>query len=87
MITSEDEQRSLSAIRDALCHRYNNDAFERVIYSESHDEVANGRARVPQEVSPAYPKGWYSAETLDAGCGHGVHRARHSHALPRPGIP
>jgi 1,4-alpha-glucan branching enzyme len=60
VITSEDEQRSLSAIRDALCYRYNNDAFDRVIYSESHDEVANGKARVPQEVNPKDPKGWYS---------------------------
>lgn len=60
VITHEDEQRSLSAIRDALCHRYNDDAFERVIYSESHDEVANGSARVPQEVNPEDPKGWYS---------------------------
>jgi 1,4-alpha-glucan branching enzyme len=60
VITSEDEQRSLSAIRDALCYRYNDDAFERVIYSESHDEVANGKARVPQEVNPKNPKGWYS---------------------------
>ena len=50
----------MSAIRDALCHRYNDDAFERVIYSESHDEVANGSARVPQEVNPEDPKGWYS---------------------------
>ena len=60
VITSDDEQRSLSAIRDALCYRYNDDAFERVIYSESHDEVANGRARVPHEVSPKDAKGWYS---------------------------
>ena len=43
MITHEDEHRSVIAIRDALCHRYNDDAFERVIYSESHDEVANGK--------------------------------------------
>ena len=60
VITHEDQHRSVVAIRDALCHRYNDDAFERVIYSESHDEVANGRARVPQEVNPEYPKGWYS---------------------------
>lgn len=60
VITPEDEQRSLSAIRDALCHRYNDDAFARVIYSESHDEVANGKARVPQEVNPKDPQGWYS---------------------------
>jgi 1,4-alpha-glucan branching enzyme len=60
VVTTEDEQRSLAAIRDALCYRYNVDAFDRVIYSESHDEVANGRARVPQEISPNDPKGWYA---------------------------
>jgi len=58
--TPQDEQRSLVAIRDALSYRYNDDAFERVIYSESHDEVANGKARVPQEVNPQDPKGWYA---------------------------
>jgi 1,4-alpha-glucan branching enzyme len=60
VITPQDEQRSLAAIRDALTYRYNDDAFDRVIYSESHDEVANGKARVPQEVDPKDPKGWYA---------------------------
>jgi len=60
VITQQDEQRSLAAIRDAICYRYNDDAFDRVIYSESHDEVANGKARVPQEISPEDPKGWYA---------------------------
>ncbi len=58
--TPQDEQRSLVAIRDAICYRYNDDAFDRVIYSESHDEVANGKERVPQEISPDDPKGWYA---------------------------
>jgi hypothetical protein len=53
--TPEDQHRSLVAVRDAILHRYNDDAFERIIYSESHDEVANSRARVPQEVHPAEP--------------------------------
>jgi 1,4-alpha-glucan branching enzyme len=60
VITPQDEQRSLDAIRDAISYRYNDDAFDRVIYSESHDEVANGKARVPQEISPDDPKGWYA---------------------------
>jgi 1,4-alpha-glucan branching enzyme len=60
VVTPQDEQRSLDAIRDAICYRYNDDAFDRVIYSESHDEVANGRARVPQEISPNDPKGWFA---------------------------
>ncbi len=60
VITPQDEQRSLEAIRDAILYRYNDDAFDRVIYSESHDEVANGHARVPQEINPNDPKGWYA---------------------------
>jgi 1,4-alpha-glucan branching enzyme len=56
----DDALRSVGAIRDALLYRYNDDAFGRVIYSESHDEVANGRARVPQEVQPDDPEGWYA---------------------------
>lgn len=60
VITPQDEQRSLDAIRDAIVYRYNDDAFDRVIYSESHDEVANGHARVPQEINPNDPKGWYA---------------------------
>ncbi|HBG04104.1 MAG TPA: 1,4-alpha-glucan branching protein [Geobacter sp.] len=60
VITPRDEERSLGAIRDALCYRYNDDAFDRVIYSESHDEVANGKSRVPQEVSQDDPTGWYA---------------------------
>jgi 1,4-alpha-glucan branching enzyme len=60
VVTPQDEQRSLTAIRDALCYRYNDNAFDRVIYSESHDEVANGKSRVPQEISPNDPKDWYA---------------------------
>ena len=60
VITPQDEQRSLVAIRDALQYRYNDDAFDRVIYSESHDDVANGKARVPQEINPRNPTGWYA---------------------------
>jgi 1,4-alpha-glucan branching enzyme len=58
--TPVDGQRSLSTIRDALSFQYSGDAFERVIYSESHDEVASGKARVPQEVDANDPEGWYA---------------------------
>lgn len=60
VIAPQDEQRSIAAIRDAICYRYNDDAFDRVIYSESHDAVANGSSRVPQEINPNDPKGWYA---------------------------
>ncbi|MDX1963689.1 MAG: alpha-amylase family glycosyl hydrolase [Pirellulales bacterium] len=47
---SSDEACSLMAVRDAINFKYNGDGFQRVIYSESHDEVANGKARVPTNV-------------------------------------
>ncbi len=52
VIAVDDRQRSMPAVADAIRYRYNDNAFERVIYSESHDEVANGKARVPEEIAP-----------------------------------
>jgi 1,4-alpha-glucan branching enzyme len=69
VIVPEDEKRSMGSVRDALGHVYNGDAFQRVVYSESHDEVANGKARVPSEVNPKDPENWYARKrsTLAAG--------------------
>ena len=58
VITPDDAQRSMASLREALLWRYNDDAFRRVVYSESHDEVANGQARVPQEINPDDSTGW-----------------------------
>ena len=60
VITPEDGQRSMDAERDAVLNRYNDDAFRRVVYSESHDEVANGKARVPQEIDGNDATGWFA---------------------------
>lgn len=60
VIAARDQDRSLSSIRDAILYRYNDDAFERVIYSESHDDVANGQSRIPQEVDSSDPTGWFA---------------------------
>jgi 1,4-alpha-glucan branching enzyme len=60
VVAPEDNDRSMDAIRDAIMFRYGNDAFCRVIYSESHDEVANGKARVPHEIDPGNAKGWFA---------------------------
>jgi len=52
LIEQGDEYRDLQALVDAILFQYNNDVFERIIYTESHDEVANGKARVPEEIQP-----------------------------------
>jgi 1,4-alpha-glucan branching enzyme len=60
VITTQDEDRSLQSIREAILYRFNDNAFERVIYSESHDDVANGQSRIPQDVNPEDPTGWFA---------------------------
>lgn len=58
LIGAEDTARDMNAVREAILHRYYLNAFERVIYTESHDEVANGKARVPEEVDPGKASSW-----------------------------
>jgi 1,4-alpha-glucan branching enzyme len=60
VIDGDDAQRNVAEVGDALTFSYNGDPFQRVIYSESHDEVANGKARVPQEISSDDPDGWFA---------------------------
>ena len=55
-----DEQRSMETLRRAIEHGYNHDAFQRVIYTESHDEVANGKARVTEEIDDQNVGNWFA---------------------------
>lgn len=47
-----DEGRELDELCQQLTTSYNNNAFERVIYSDSHDTAANGGARLNEEITP-----------------------------------
>ena len=60
IITGDDDRRDMNRLREAIEWKYNNDAFQRVIYTESHDEVANGKARVPSEINPGDPTGYWA---------------------------
>jgi 1,4-alpha-glucan branching enzyme len=64
-----DEQRSMAAVAAAITQEFNADVFQRIIYSESHDEVANGHQRVTSEVQPDDPQAWFARKrsTLAAG--------------------
>ena len=74
----EDAHRDMGMIAEALNYKYNNDAFQRVIYSESHDEVANGKARVAEEVSPGAADNYFAQKLSVLAA---------SMALTAPGIP
>jgi 1,4-alpha-glucan branching enzyme len=52
IIATEDEQRDMGAVAAALQSQYSGDVFQRIIYTESHDEIANGKSRVPEEIAP-----------------------------------
>ncbi|GAB2618307.1 alpha-amylase family glycosyl hydrolase [Pseudactinotalea suaedae] len=67
IIAMDDGARSLPAVVAAVTARDHDDAFTRVIYTESHDEVANGKARVPSEIEPANPTGWPAQKRATLG--------------------
>ena len=78
IIEIDDNNRSMAAVRDAICYRYNIDAFERVIYTESHDEVANGKQRVVSEIDSNETPGRYAIKRSTLGA---------ALVLTSPGIP
>jgi 1,4-alpha-glucan branching enzyme len=59
-----DESRSMASIQGILNKRYNGDAFQRVIYSESHDEVTERfglkLGRMPEKIWPGNADSWAS---------------------------
>ncbi|MDU3821143.1 MAG: alpha-amylase family glycosyl hydrolase [Cutibacterium granulosum] len=77
VIAASDEARNMDAVHDAVEFSYG-DAFSRVIYTESHDEVANGSARVPQEVDDGDPTGYYAQKRSTLGA---------ALVLTSPGLP
>lgn len=56
LLISNSRDRSMSVIRNALLGY--NLPFRRVVYTENHDEVANGKSRLPQMISPMSPADW-----------------------------
>jgi 1,4-alpha-glucan branching enzyme len=67
IISGNDADRDMLAIRDALYHGYNGNTVQRVIYTESHDEVANGKSRVPEAIWPGNADSWFSRKRSTLG--------------------
>jgi 1,4-alpha-glucan branching enzyme len=78
LIAADDNARHMATVAHALSHHYNGDPFQRVIYTESHDEVANGKARIPHEIAPGDPAHWAAQKRSTLGAGL---------AFTTPGIP
>ncbi len=78
MIARDDNERNLDAIIGALKNAYDGDSFKRVVYSESHDEVANGKARLPSEIDPGGAGGFFAKKRSILGA---------ALTLTAPGVP
>ncbi len=78
IIGNDDSFRDLDAVAAALTSEYNNDMTDRVVYTESHDEVANGKARVPEEITPGEADSWFAKKRSTLGA---------ALVLTAPGIP
>ncbi len=64
---ADDSNRNMWEVSNIIGKNFNGDAFERVIYTESHDEVANGRSRVPESIWPGNADSWYSKKRSTLG--------------------
>lgn len=80
IIGSDDGARDMYALRDVIAQRFNGDAFRRVVYTESHDEVAEsaGQARVPELIWRGNAGSYFSQKRATLGA---------ALVLTAPGIP
>ncbi len=75
---SDDDDRDVGEIVTAITGEGRGPALSRVIYTESHDDVANGDVRVPEAIAPGDAAGWWSKKRATLGS---------ALVLTSPGIP
>jgi 1,4-alpha-glucan branching enzyme len=61
----------MGAVRSIIEKPFGGNAFNRVIYTESHDEVAasNGKRRVPEDIHPGHADSWEAKKRSTLGAG------------------
>ncbi len=74
----DDDARDIEAVVAAIVGDGRGDPLSRVIYTESHDEVANGLSRVPEAITPGGADGWWAKKRAVLGS---------ALVLTSPGIP
>lgn len=78
IIGSDDGARDMDAVAAMIGQRYNANAFQRVIFTESHDADSNGAQRVPEMIWPGNATSWYSKKRATLGA---------AVVMTAPGIP
>jgi 1,4-alpha-glucan branching enzyme len=67
LIAVNDSDRSMATVRQSLTSNFNGQAFQRVIYTESHDDVANGQERLPEAIAPGNAGTWSARKRSTLG--------------------
>jgi 1,4-alpha-glucan branching enzyme len=70
LTTPNDDDRDIAAMRVAIeGNYYNGNPLERVIYTESHDEVAfsNGKRRLVEDITPGQADSWFAKKRSTLG--------------------
>lgn len=80
LAVSDDGARNMHEVAAAIYHRYNADALQRIIYTESHDEVAraNAKRRLPEDIWPGNADSWHAKKRSTLGA---------ALVMTAPGIP
>jgi 1,4-alpha-glucan branching enzyme len=78
LTSGDDAERSVPSIVEAILGEGRGPAHRRVIYTESHDDVANGDVRVPEAISPGDAANWWARKRATLGS---------ALVLTSPGIP
>ena len=78
LVASEDEARDIDAVATGILGVGRGAPQSRVIYTESHDDVADGETRVPEAISPGEADSWWAKKRSVLGS---------ALVLTSPGIP
>jgi len=78
IIAADDASRDMDKVAAAIGHVDHGALSTRVIYTESHDEVANGKQRIPEMIWPGNAGSYYARKRSTLGA---------AIALTAPGIP
>ncbi len=78
IIGPDDGARDMAAVAATIGQSFNDDAFRRVIFTESHDADAPGAGRVPEAIWPGRADDWHAKKRSTLGA---------ALTLTAPGIP
>ena len=67
LVAGSDRDRDMGAVASGIIGEGRGAPLSRVIYTESHDDVANGQVRVPESITPGAADSWWAKKRAVLG--------------------